>query len=458
MPIVAHLVIVAGGMGSRLSAVAGDLPKVLVLVGGKPVLQHQLELAVKNGIHDVTIFAGHLADKISTFVGDGSKFGLRVRVLVEREPLGNAGAVLQFLDSLPESFFVVYGDVMLGVDLERMALEHLKHDADFTAMVHPNDHPFDSDLIETNHLGWVTALHLCPHPPDSSFANLVNAALYIVRRDALRPWASLLGKIDFVKDIMTGLLTRDAKVLAYRSYEYAKDMGTPDRLRKVEADWQAGKIVALSENPLTPAVLFDRDGTLNVEKGFLRSPDDLELFPDIAQSLIVLRKAGFRLVIVTNQPVIARGEASEADVAAIHRRLEWQLGLQGAYLDAFYHCPHHPDAGFPGERPDLKVPCRCRKPEIGMVESARRELQIDLSGSWMVGDRTVDVEMARRAGLRSILVATGAGGRDGKYDEKPDFTVANMQEAVLVILAKHSLPVGHPTQTLHAGNSSKVAA
>src|ERR1700757_839175 len=97
-----HLVIVAGGRGARLASVIRDLPKVLVPVGGKPVLQHQLELAAATGIEEVTIFAGHLAEKIHAFVGDGSRFGLKVCVVTENEPLGNAGAMLQSLDLLPE--------------------------------------------------------------------------------------------------------------------------------------------------------------------------------------------------------------------------------------------------------------------------------------------------------------------------------------------------------------------
>ena len=126
-----HLVIVAGGKGTRLTSLSVDLPKVLVPVGGKPVLQHQLELAAASGIEQVTIFAGHLAEKIVSFVGDGSRFGLKVQVLVEETPLGNAGALLQYLNSLSDQFFVLYGDVMLAVDLQRIAKYHMDREAPF---------------------------------------------------------------------------------------------------------------------------------------------------------------------------------------------------------------------------------------------------------------------------------------------------------------------------------------
>lgn len=433
MTLVEHLVIVAGGKGTRLSALFGDVPKALVPVAGTPILQHQLELAAKAGVKSATIFAGFLADQIARFVGDGSRFGMAITVHVEEEPLGNAGAVLQSLDNMPERFFVMYGDVMMAVDLARMARFHMDHAAAFTAFVHPNDHPFDSDLVEADAQGRVTALHNAPHDPGRSYANLVNAALYVVERDALRAFAAP-GKQDFTKDVMPGLIASGAKVLAYRSAEYIKDMGTPERLARVEADFKSGKIDLAGSGKPRAAVFLDRDGTLNVEKGFLASQDGLELLPGVGAALKALRQAGYSLVVLTNQPVIARGEASEEDVAAIHRRLEWELGKQGAYLDAVYLCPHHPDRGFAGERPELKIACECRKPGTLMVEQACRDLLLDARASWMIGDQTRDIEMARRAGLRSVLVRTGTGGRDGRFAATPDMIADDIGAAARLIL------------------------
>jgi histidinol-phosphate phosphatase family protein len=159
----------------------------------------------------------------------------------------------------------------------------------------------------------------------------------------------------------------------------------------------------------------------------------------VGAALRSLRRAGFRIVIVTNQPVVSRGEASEADLAVIHRRLEWELGKSGAFVDAIYVCPHHPDRGFPGERADLKFVCDCRKPATGLVERASRELRIDIASSWMVGDRTSDIETARRAGMRSVLVQTGSAGGDGRFAATPDHIAADLAaaaEAILVATAR----------------------
>lgn len=185
-----------------------------------------------------------------------------------------------------------------------------------------------------------------------------------------------------------------------------------------------------------PAVFLDRDGTLNIEKGGVRRPQELELIPGVPEALIALRHAGFCLVVVTNQSIIARGQASESDVAAVHRRLESELNEAGAYLDGIYVCPHHPDRGFPGERADLKIACDCRKPATGLIERACRDLAIDLSASWMIGDQTRDVELARRAGLRSILVQTGAAGGDGQFACAADHVAPDLTRAAALVLAE----------------------
>jgi len=442
---VPHVVVVAGGKGERLARLTGGLPKALVPVGGKPALAHQLALARAHAMRSATIFAGFAAAQIVAFAYAARTRDFPIDVRVEDRPLGSAGALLAALDALPEHFVLVYGDVMLAVDLARMAAMHLARGADVTALVHPNDHPHDSDLLETDAGGWVRAVHPYPHPAGRWFGNLVNAAVYVVRRDALRGFeldrakngtAGGAAKRDFAHDVLPALVARGARVLGYRSTEYAKDMGTPERLARVEADWQAGRIVGERDGhggAGHPAVLFDRDGTLNVDRGFIRSAAQIELYPGTGAALRRLREAGFRLAILTNQPVLARGEATEDDVAAIHRRLEWKLGEEGAYVDGIYVCPHHPDRGFPGERSELKIACACRKPATGLFDAARRELDLDPARSWMIGDTTRDIEMARRAGLRSILVLTGQGGRDGLFPCVPDYVAKDVAEAAAFI-------------------------
>ena len=456
---VEHLAILAGGKGTRLSGVASDLPKVLVPVGGKPVIAHQLELAAAAGIREVWVFAGHLGKKLLAFLretGMGAQFGLHVQMVEEDTPRGSAGMLLSYIEQLPWHFLVLNGDLMLAVDLQRMARRHFESGASFTVLAHPNDHPHDSDLIETDFGDWVTAVHPYPHPPNASFANLANAGLYVASRHAIcryppDRWLNRASyrQEDFGKHVLPEALRRAREsndmggVLAYRSSEYIKDMGTPERLREVEADWQAGRISLSGPPDGQPAVFLDRDGTLNLDKG-VRSPADVEILPGVGRALRALRAAGYRLVVLTNQPVIARGEVDEAQLALIHRRLEWELGKEGAFLNAIYVCPHHAERGHVGERGELKVECDCRKPATGLCERACTELGLDKRRSWMVGDQTRDIEMARRAGLRSVLVRTGVGGADSKFAAEPDFVADDLAAAAEIILRRGGVRQGVP--------------
>ncbi|MBA4051959.1 MAG: D,D-heptose 1,7-bisphosphate phosphatase, partial [Erythrobacter sp.] len=153
-----------------------------------------------------------------------------------------------------------------------------------------------------------------------------------------------------------------------------------------------------------------------------------------AEALRLLNRTHFRTVIITNQPVVARGEATEEELQRVHNRLDMLLGAQGAYVDALYFCPHHPDKGFEGERTDLKIDCDCRKPARGMIDKAAADLNIDIAASWYIGDMTTDIELARRCGMNSVLVETGFGGRDGKYDAQPTLVAPSLREAVALIL------------------------
>ncbi|MFM7245040.1 MAG: D-glycero-alpha-D-manno-heptose-1,7-bisphosphate 7-phosphatase [Planctomycetaceae bacterium] len=192
-------------------------------------------------------------------------------------------------------------------------------------------------------------------------------------------------------------------------------MGTPERLAKVERDLESG-VVARRQvaNPM-PAILLDRDGTVNVEVGRITRPDDLALIPGIGAAINLAHAGGYLVGIVTNQPVIARGDVTFAQLDAIHGRMEMLLAESRAFVDGIYVCPHHPDRGFPGEVADLKGPCDCRKPGTGLVEQAAAELDLDISRSWLVGDTTSDVECARAAGLFSVLIGTGHAGADGRF-------------------------------------------
>jgi D-glycero-D-manno-heptose 1,7-bisphosphate phosphatase len=147
------------------------------------------------------------------------------------------------------------------------------------------------------------------------------------------------------------------------------------------------------------AVFLDRDGVLTRERtDYVKTPDELEILPRIGPPLRSLRERGFQLVIVTNQSVVGRGLATDDEMGRIHAKLQSELKQMGCYVDAIYYCPHLPGAG-----------CSCRKPEPGMILKAAKELGIDVSSSWMIGDKEIDLEAAKRAGCRGVRVGTNRG-------------------------------------------------
>jgi len=433
-----HVAILAGGMGTRLRERTGDLPKSMVPIMGKPVLQHQIELCKRHGFNDIALLVQHRHKKISDYFGDGSAYGVKLRYAIEDEPRGTAGALRDALPMLADRFLVLYGDTFMDVDLRKLWLAHEYFGVNGTLFLHPNDHPQDSDLVDIDAHGVVRAILPYPHPVGREVRNLVNAALYVLDRAGLEDVTPDEGKSDIAKHMFPRMLELGRPLYGYVSPEYIKDMGTPERLDKVERDLLLGLPERLSGRQLRTAVFLDRDGTINREVTHIKSPDQLELLPGAAAAIRRLNHNGTLAVVITNQPVVARGDVSFEELNRIHARLESRLGAGGAFLDGLYFCPHHPDKGFAGEVAELKGPCHCRKPETGLIDQACRDLGIGRKDSWMVGDTTSDVEVGRRAGLRTVLLRSGHAGSDATYAIRPDYIAPHLADAVEWILSGHT--------------------
>jgi histidinol-phosphate phosphatase family protein len=430
-----QVIILAGGKGTRLQDRLGDLPKPLIDICGKPLLERQIELLKKFGYTHALLLLNHGARKIENYCASRNNWGINVECINDGDPRGTAGATLAVIDRLSDEFLVMYGDTMLEVDLQRFqAFHHSRSDVAATLFVHPNDHPHDSDLVEVEEKGLIKAFHPYPHDMGRYYPNLVNAALYYFRRDALKPWRGTPGLLDFGKDLFPAMLAHGDVLLGYNSPEYIKDCGTPSRLDKVCADFTLGRISRASLDLKQCAVFLDRDGVINKEVKHISRHEQFELLPGVENAIRRFNSSEYRTIVVTNQPVIARGDCSPAMLTEIHNKMESLLGHKGVYLDHIYFCPHHPDRGYVGEVIELKIECNCRKPKTGMIEQAVNELNIDLQHSWLIGDSTVDLLTAQRAGLLSILVETGFSGLDGRHWIAPDFIMPDMQTAANFIL------------------------
>ena len=426
-------VIMAGGKGTRLASVTGgEIPKPMVPVLGKPLLEHQIDRLRENGVTDVVLVVGHLHEKIQAYFGDGSRFGVSVRYIVEREPLGSAGALFYLKDRIENDFFLVFGDTVFDIDLARMMRFHREKGAAVTLFAHPNSHPYDSDIVLKDQTDRVIGFLPKGEERNFFYRNLVNAAFYVLSPRALEEISEPV-KTDMEKGLVASRIQKHGDVFCYVSAEYIKDAGTAERLTAAERDLASGAVAARNRKNLQKCVFLDRDGTLNRYIGLVTRAEQLELLPGAAQAVRRINEGGWLAVLVTNQPVLARGDCTVQELDRIHAKLETLLGREGAYLDGIYYCPHHPDRGYAGEVEELKIECDCRKPKPGLLLRAAEELGIDLAASVTVGDSFRDVEAGRNAGTRTVHLTCGA---QEEIAVRADATCADLSEAVKLIFAE----------------------
>lgn len=429
------VIIMAGGMGTRIQSVRADVPKPMIEICGKPILQYQIENLKACGLTDITIGVGHLGHVIKEYFGDGSKFGVNISYFTEDRPLGTAGALFKMLDGkacdevqtktvIDDDFLLLCGDVIFDIDFNRFIAFHKEHKALASLMAHPNGHPYDSSLLVTEVLppaeagGMPVNTHrvtkwMAKEDERLYYKNLVNAGLQLISPELLRETIKNFvprhpetpDKIDLDRDVLKPNI-KSGKIFAYETPEYIKDMGTPDRYYETEADIKSGKVHARNLSQKQKAVFLDRDGTINTNCGFVTKAEQFELIPGAAEAIRKINKSGYLAIVITNQPVIARGDCTFEELALIHAKMETELGKEGAFIDGLYFCPHHTDKGFPGERPEYKCDCDCRKPKAGLFLQAAKDFNIDLSQSFMIGDSIKDIEAGNAAGCKEgILIS-----------------------------------------------------
>ena len=426
--------IIAGGKGTRIRSLCDEtVPKALVPVAGEPIGFLQLRLLERYGIREVAIIAGHLAQELEAGLAlEAERLGVRLEFYVEERPMANAGGLHAARSLLgDDDFLVFYGDIAVDMDLDRLVAFHRDRGALATIVVHPNDHPHESDLVAVTDDCRVTKILPRNRPRDSYCRNLVPASVFCLAPeifDHLVPDK----KQSFEKDVFPRLIESGERVCAYNTPEYLRDMGTVERHAMVEADIRDGLCARMNWANDRPTVFFDRDGVLTEalpDPGVI-NPDGLVLTPSAGEAVRVVNRAGWLAVLVTNQPQIAKGFTTVGGLEAIHAKFETLLGLQGAKIDRIFYCPHHPERGFDGEIPELKVPCSCRKPESGMLLSAAQELPVDMSRSCMIGDTCRDIGAARAAGIQAFGVRTGNACRDCIGEYRPDLIFSDALEAV----------------------------
>lgn len=421
------IVIMAGGKGTRIASVNSEVPKPMIRILNKPILEYQLECLRDQGCDEIILVIGHLGHVVQDYFGNGSgnspatgkPFGVKIEYVVESSPLGTAGALYLLKDKLGKDFLLLCGDVIFDIDINRFYRFHKERGGVATLFTHPNSHPYDSGIIMADASGKVTNwLH--KEDPRKWYRNRVNAGIHFFSHKIFEQGLfQELKKVDLDREVLKPLIST-GQLFVYDSPEYVKDMGTPDRFYSVTEDIRSGKVHQKNLSNPQKCVFLDRDGTLNKYVGFLRNIDELELLPGVAEAIRKINVSGYLAIVVTNQPVVARGEVALGELQEIHNKLETLLGQEGAYIDALYFCPHHPHKGYEGEVPELKLDCECRKPKAGMLLQAAKDFNIDLAASYMVGDGENDIQCGRNAGCTPILL-TDKDTEMGHYATLLDF-------------------------------------
>lgn len=423
------VVLMAGGRGTRISELFPDIPKPLIPIDNIPVLEREIISLRDQGFTDIILTIGYMAEKIQEYFGNGEKLGVKIEYFVEEKPLGNAGALF-FLD-LKEDFLLLNADAVFDVDFNRMVAFHKQHGELVTLFTHPNSHPYDSGLIIAGENGEVEKWLAKEDERPLYYKNRVNAGLHVISPKALelsgvnkeeigKEIDGKVKKVDLDRQILKPLCGTGT-MFCYDSPEYVKDMGTPERFYQVEEDFKKGVVQAKNLANKQKAIFLDRDGTINKYVGFLRKEEEFELLPGVADAIKKINKSVYLAVVVTNQPVIARGEVTYSQLENIHNKMETLLGKAGAYLDGIYFCPHHPHSGYEGEVKELKIDCDCRKPKPGMLLKAAEDLNIDLSQSYMVGDGENDIKAGKAAACKTVLIGEGEHGQDICVSSLKDF-------------------------------------
>ena len=400
------IVVIAGGQGTRIASVNADIPKAMIPIDGKPILEYQILMAKRYGFTDFLFIIGYLGNQIREYFGDGAKWGVTIEYFQETQPLGTAGALGYLKDKLTEEFFVFYGDTVMDFDMIHMLDFHHRKHADATLLVHPNDHPYDSDIVDVDKDGKVKNFFIKPHPDCFISHNMVNAALFIFSPSILSE-IEVGTKSHIEKNVLPKCLQDGMRLYGYNTAEYIKDMGTPDRYYAVSEDVISGKVNRLNRLNKRPCVFLDRDGVINKEVNLLNKPEQMELIEGAADAIRYINGKGYLAIVITNQPVIARNLCTLEELDYIHAKLETLLGAEHAYLNDIYICPHHPDGGYPEERKEYKIKCNCRKPAPGLLLQAAKDWNIDMPHSIMIGDQDRDYQAGVNAGVgQSIRIET----------------------------------------------------
>lgn len=391
-------VVLAGGKGTR--SADPRKAKLSQVVGGQTLLEWHLQLLEPSEIDEVIVVAGHLGDQVQTLCDSIDHHGMSLRVIHEERQEGTVAALrLAAQQTDVDEFLVILGDILMSFPVQHLLDDWRASGAGVAVAVHPSTHPEDSDAAFPAHDSSI--LVVPKSEPRDHVPNMSSAGLFAITRRALGRY----GECRDVGSDVLGAASARGDLFALVSSHYFKDTGTPSRLDAAHADVDTGAFARRGHLGDRPALFLDRDGVINPTEPEFHEPSQYHLNSGVAEAIHDANRAGVPVIVVTNQPAIAKGQMTFEQHQAVRARMDRLLAEHSAFVDDYLFCPHHPEAGWVGEVAQLKIPCECRKPDIDLARQAARQHRLDLSTSVMVGDTDRDRGFARAAGMRFVHVS-----------------------------------------------------
>lgn len=423
-------VILCAGLGERLRPLTNDIPKPMVPIAGKPVLEYLIMLCKKHNITEIAINTSYLPEKIKEYFGDGSKFGVKLVYSFEPTLLGASGALNNFRDFLKdEPFFVIYGDAVTNIALNELMKYHKEKKGIATLSLRKKPvSKKPGSLVFLNQNSEV--IRLVEKPSDEIFKELCktfylsNSGIYVLDPSIFDFIPS--GFSDFMKDIFPTVLEKGRSIFGFMMDDfYFREIGKMEKYELAKGEIESGKINLHLSEDTSQAIFLDRDGVINDHvyevDGKIMSPstlEQLEILPNVKEGIKKFKDMGFKIIVITNQPGIDFGYLRREKLHEINHLLKSELGI-----DQIYCCTHHPK--FSGE-------CSCRKPKTGLVDQAKKDFNLDVHNSYLVGDSLSDIETGQNAHVKKTFLK-GADRIDVRniMDKKnvfPDFIVKDLVE------------------------------
>jgi D,D-heptose 1,7-bisphosphate phosphatase len=377
--------VLVGGRGTRLGDITSEVPKPLLDIGGgTSFLDLVLEQVARQGFNDVILLAGYLGHIVRDRY-HGRSFGdAYVRVVIEPEPCGTGGALVFARDVLDPRFLLLNGDSLFDINMRALATE-MPTDCEALIALRWDKDPSRYGTVE---LTGERVVRFHEKANDRSGPALVNAGIYILGAAITDRIQSLPCSIE--RDVFP-VLANEGRLGGAVCDGYFLDIGLPETLEQGRRE-----LLALRQRP---AVFLDRDGVINLDHGYVHRPDQVTWIPGVQETIRRLNDLGYRVVVVTNQAGIAHGYYGEESVQTLHDWMREELAAKGAFIDAFYYCPYHPEARV--ER--FRANHIDRKPGPGMVLRALSDMHIDKDRSFLIGDKQSDIGCAQRAGIKGFL-------------------------------------------------------